>query len=472
MNNLLSSDGYKFSMAEAGAPLRPETFYFSFRRGGMSYNCIDWPSFIQDLLPAAEGNEDIHNGHEVEWLAAFGYPLTGAMQRALAGSVTVSGLPAGSWFFDREPIVSVTGPSFLVSWLEPLLIQAHYRIQVATALMSGESKFVVTCAEQARIIGNIAHSLKRSAKVTFKAEDYVASTRAAAIAITDLIPASRVFEVGMRAATCQEEHALCLGALNELGIHRTSNVALADELRMTPVGTMGHEHIQRWGSDIAAYRAMRDMRVAAPSYLLDTFNTFTSGLPAALLSYQEQPHLFSVRYDSGCKPAQYLQAHAVFQELGDDAPVHIIEDGLRVPDVVLFERLRSYVTKVAPEKQHYGFGGYFVSHHWRHENPYTRDAVSAVYKLSETSGTPRMKFGDAAGLGKRSVPGRPVVWRCLDGAGPLGIVGQEGEQPPPGYMVLTGNPDTRTAPRPPRDDTTQTLSPETEALVAAVKATM
>ena len=51
---------------------------------------------------------------------------------------------------------------------------------------------------------------------------------------------------------------------------------------MIPVGTMGHEHVQRWGADAPAFMAMRDMRCGSPSYLLDTFDTMGSGIAAAL----------------------------------------------------------------------------------------------------------------------------------------------------------------------------------------------
>jgi hypothetical protein len=50
-----------------------------------------------------------------------------------------------------------------------------------------------------------------------------------------------------------------------------------------------------------------------------------------------------------------------------------------------------------------------------------------------------MKFGNESGHGKQSVPGRPIVFRRRSGQGPLGIIGQEGESPPPGYFVLTGS---------------------------------
>ena len=59
-----------------------------------------------------------------------------------------------------------------------------------------------------------------------------------------------------------------------------------------------------------------------------------------------------------------------------------------------------------------------------------------------------MKFANEAGSGKQSVPGRPVLFRreLPGGTGPVGIVGQEGEQPPSGYFLLTGNAEGRPAP--------------------------
>ena len=52
-----------------------------------------------------------------------------------------------------------------------------------------------------------------------------------------------------------------------------------------------------------------------------------------------------------------------------------------------------------------------------------------------------MKFGDAAGLGKTSVPGKPVIWRRQSGDGPLGIIAQQDESVPPDCVCLTGQPD-------------------------------
>jgi nicotinic acid phosphoribosyltransferase len=243
----------------------------------------------------------------------------------------------------------------------------------------------------------------------------------------------------MRAAVTEEQHIMALEALAKSGISMTSNVAAARELGLTPVGTMGHEHVQRWGEDLAAFRAMRDMRLGVPSYLLDTFDTIRSGIPRAIQVMRERPHPCSIRYDSGDKFAQYMYAHGEFTRAGL-APMHILEDGLDLEATRKFEHLREF-TGLAPEAQLYGYGGHFIAR--SSQNPLTRDKVAAVYKLGQTSGEARMKFGNEAGLGKRSVPGRPVVWRRLRGEGPLSTIGQHGETVPEDYLCVSGNPDAR-----------------------------
>ncbi len=90
-----------------------------------------------------------------------------------------------------------------------------------------------------------------------------------------------------------------------------------------------------------------------------------------------------------------------------------------------------------------------------------------------------MKFGNEAGLGKRSVPGCPVIWRRLRGAGPISIIGQSGEDVPDDYLCISGNPEARKqlnlvkteagleAPDAPAPK--YLLSPETRALEAALE---
>src|SRR5688572_28999629 len=140
--SLLMTDGYKFSMAEAGWPLRKETFYWSHRRGGPQVLPFDARAEVAALLPAVDEGE-------LEWLAENGYECGPGLKAALAkhAAVTVHALPKGSVFYPREPIVSATGPSALVSWLEPLVLTWNWRVQVASAARFAPEQLPAAVAE-------------------------------------------------------------------------------------------------------------------------------------------------------------------------------------------------------------------------------------------------------------------------------------------------------------------------------------
>ena len=128
MAPLLATDGYKLSMAEAGWPLRDETFYFTFRRGGAQVVPFDVDRMVRSLLPSAVTEDDYTYLAENEY--GMGMAFKAAMRRQDASAFIAA--PKGTWVLPREPILTVSGASALVSWLEPLVLQAHYRIQLAT----------------------------------------------------------------------------------------------------------------------------------------------------------------------------------------------------------------------------------------------------------------------------------------------------------------------------------------------------
>lgn len=441
-SSVLATDAYKFSMAQAGFPLRRETFYLSFRFGGFHHIPFDLGATVRAMTAALHPSAE-----ELAFAHQHGYGFSNAMEAAMAdpGALEIDAVPQGSWVYEREPILTVTGPSFLLSWLEPTLLWLNYPIQLATALRApgpiDPAITTATCKEHAEIIESMAAQLNMSERVKVTREDdaYRQGVHARVRSLVEAVggDASRIFEVGMRSAVCMEQHRVALEACREEGIIRTSNVHLARELGMVPVGTMGHEHVQRWGADLPAFRAMRDSRVGVPSYLLDTFDTMGTGIVAAIKVMREREHACAIRYDSGNKFIQYLHASELLREAGLQ-PAHVLEDGLDDAATRRFESLREF-TGWPAEKQLYGFGGFIVGKPMT--NPLTRDRVSAVYKLSETVGEPRMKFGNASGSAKRSVPGRPVVWRRLRGEGPLGITGQAGEPVPDNYVCLSSNPE-------------------------------
>lgn len=437
MRSILETDGYKFSMAEAGWPLRQETFYYSHRRGGAAVMPIDVKGFVKSLLPGFHPN-DYQFLEKNEYAPGIGTRAA----YALHDQVKVRAIPKGSVFYPGEPAFSVTGPSALVSWLEPLLLQLNFQIQVATLACSDPQAFERemrkrNSAHEVLLIKEILEQIgKRPPPMDGCPDEYVDHVAQIASELVRIVgDPNRIFEVGLRSTSTMETHLLALYGCKKAGISRTSNVFGAMKGSMIPVGTMGHEHVQRYGDDESAFRAMRDRRPFRSSYLLDTFDTFLKGIPAAFKVMAEQPRLGdSIRYDSGDKIAQYLFAVSRARDLGLD-PVHILEDGFNAEQTIRFETLREQVG-VKADHQFYGYGGFLVSGF----GTLTRDRVAAVYKLSQTGGKAVMKFGNEAKGGKMSIPGRPVLWRRIGAPGdmPRGVIAQEGEDfSSQGYELLT-----------------------------------
>jgi nicotinic acid phosphoribosyltransferase len=437
--SLLMTDGYKFSMAEAGWPLRKETFYWSHRRGGPQLLPFDAEAEVRALLPYPEPED-------LAWLEEHGYGCGPAFKAAMErhAAVTVNALPKGSVFFPREPIISVTGPSALVSWLESLLLTWNFRVQVATVATFAPEQLaaavgVVTCERQRELTLEALDAVGvRPPEIIVEPDAYRERVHLRARELVSVVhDPSRIFEVGFRSCSCPEQHLIALEGCKQAGVMRTSHVWGARERGMVAMGTMGHEHVQRYGSDDAAFRAMTERRPSRVSYLLDTYDTLRSGIPAAYALIAERPGEHdSIRYDSGDKEAQYRAAAALAKERGI-RPVQILEDGFDLEQTRRFEELRREVGWEQQE-QVYGYGGYLVA--GTSGSPLTRDRVQAVYKLSQTGHRPTMKFGNESGAGKQSIPGRPVLFRrSSGGTGPIGVVGQEGEVAPKGYSLLSGS---------------------------------
>ena len=452
--SLLATDGYKFSMAEAGWPLRTETFYYSHRKGGPQVLPVDVAAFVRSLLPEPVAED-------YRYLAEHSYEMGAGFKAAIVQTNTlqIHTLPRGAVFYDREPVFTVTGPSAVVSWLEPLVLMLHYRIQVASR---AEEVRVVTCERQREIVRETLDAVGLpSPAIDVDSDGYYRRVLTTAKALVEAVKnPDRIFEVGMRSASCLEQHEIALRACREAGIQRTSNVLLARTLGMIPVGTMGHEHVQRYGADEPAFRAMRERRPGRSSYLLDTYDTIRSGIPAAFTLIREDPDRGdSIRYDSGDKEKQYRIAVELAKRQGI-RPVMILEDGWDLELTRRFEVLREEVGW-KPEEQFYGYGGYLVSA--TAPGTLTRDRVAAVWKLSQTGSTATMKFADDVNRGKESVPGRPVLWRRMQGGGPTGIIGQEGEAVPAGYEPWGSGP---ADPK-----YTLELSPETQTLQTKLRRT-
>lgn len=438
----VSTDAYKYSMAQAGFPLRRETFVFSFRRGDPQLIPFDLKRVIRRLVEATSSARiaarDYDTGAVFGMLRACRYGTTVGMDAALKGpdaDLEVWAPPVGSVVLPTEPLATITGQSFPLSILEPTILMLHTPIQWATALYLGgfPPEVTATCAEEKLLIEAVAAVVGRSITVTVDSGGYQRRVEEhTAAVIKACVDPARVFEVGLRGAACPAQHLLALAAAQEAGLLTTSSTWGANRLGLAPVGTTGHEHQQRWGSDLAAFTALTDMRPGMPSYLFDTYDAHRIGIPSAIEATRRLGRDVVVRFDSGDTEKQLRQLLA--SDVADRMSF-IFEDGLTPAKITKLEELGETLG-VATDRRRYGVGGYLIAA--PSASPYDRDRVSAAYKLSETGRRPTMKW--SASDGKASLPGRPVIFRRLpimpSGLFTTGIIGQAGEHPPRGYVEI------------------------------------
>mgnify|MGYP002629627124 CR=1 FL=1 len=403
----LLTDAYKWAMVQAGFPLRRETFVLSFRKGGPLYVPCDLSEVIRGFCPR------MPDAKETGFLVANGYGPTPAMLQALGGDLDIWTAPKGSLVYPGEPVAVITGPSFLVSWLEPLVIMLHFPLQVAAAMLNGKRSFIACCDDEAAIIQFVADCLGiDDVKIPL---DQGYAGRVARIVRglwKELDGLDRAFEVGMRAATCMQQHRIALVECRKQGLNKTSNVKLAYDLYMIPVGTTGHEHQQRWGNDYDGYRAVRDTRPEPPSYLFDTFDPINKGIPAAIevMSEKDVHRRCTVRFDDFPALEQHLTMFVKAEGKSETRPNYIFEDGYNLTKTRFTEDLCTKLG-VAKSRTGYGYGGAIVSA--ASLSPYGRNAVAAVYKLSMTGTRPVMKFSGHPS--KQSIPGKPCILRRSKG---------------------------------------------------------
>ena len=404
-NSPLATDGYKFSMAQAGFPLREEVFYLHFRKGGPLFIPFDFEAVIQELRPR------LPTSAENSFLQTHGYGLTHAMERALLGDLEVYTQPKDTWAMANEPVLTLKGPSFLVSWFEALVIAFHFPMQVATAIYKGARTFYASCEDERAIIHLVADQLGISVEVNLGEdglETYPLEILGRIDTLREAVDLDRVFEVGTRAMSCMQQHWKALQVCKEQGIHRTANVQLAYDLYMIPVGTTGHEHQERHGRDVDGFRAVRDQRPEPPSYLFDTYDPMNEGIPSAIKVIAEDPKRpCSMRFDSGDQESQLARILRLLKGVkGAQMPMFLFMDGYNASRVREMEEFCTKTLSVPVEasRRHYGLGSYLVS---SSENRYTRDCVAMVYKLCQSGSKPVKKYSGTPG--KESLAGDPQL---------------------------------------------------------------
>ncbi len=109
---ITATDGYKFSMAEAGAALRAEILYLSHRKGGRDgwhYMPVDAEAYLRSELPTP-------NDEDYNYLREHSYEVGASFRKAFSNiKMKVTSVPKGSWFYNREPAVVAQGTSAVVT---------------------------------------------------------------------------------------------------------------------------------------------------------------------------------------------------------------------------------------------------------------------------------------------------------------------------------------------------------------------
>ncbi len=178
-------------------------------------------------------------------------------------------------------------------WLE--ISYGRSRFKLATLAKTDPKRLpalfgTVTCAAEADIVRETLDATKTPIdwNIVVDEEGYFEHIKARATELVTIVgDPARVFEAGMRAASCIEQHRIAVAAAREAGFLATSNVEVARELGIIAGGTTGHEHTQRHFGDHAAFTAVRDSVAGEVTFLVDTYSTLECGLPTAIEVMQE-----------------------------------------------------------------------------------------------------------------------------------------------------------------------------------------
>ncbi len=176
-------------------------------------------------------------GEDVAWLRHLGWPpeLAGRLA-GLRFTGSVRAVPEGAVVLADEPLLEVTGPLPEAQLLETVLLNAvTYRTVLATK--------ATRCVLAARGRPVVDFSLRRAHGV----------------------------EAGLAAAWA--------GAV--AGFAATSDVAAAQLYGLVPTGTMAHSFVQAFPDEPAAFTAFAEDFPAAPTFLVDTYDT-ARGVGAAI----------------------------------------------------------------------------------------------------------------------------------------------------------------------------------------------
>lgn len=189
------------------------------------------------------------------------------------------------------------------------------------------------------------------------------------------------------------------------GFQSTSNVRAGRDFGIPVSGTMAHSFVQRYDSELAAFRDFADSQPEHCVFLVDTYGTLNSGIPNAIKVGKEMAErgrrLLGIRLDSG--DLAYLSKRA--RRMLDEAGLGYVQ--IAASNQLDEHVIESLLKQGAPIDL-FGVGTRLVT------GP-PDAALDGVYKLAFANGGPRIKVSEATE--KISLPHLKQVFRVLNGDG-------------------------------------------------------
>ncbi|MBN1320674.1 MAG: nicotinate phosphoribosyltransferase [Thermoleophilia bacterium] len=285
--------------------------------------------------------------------------------REFRPTCSIEAVPEGTVVFPHEPILQVEGPLIEAQLLETAVLNTlNYQTLIAT----------------------------KAARIRLACGD------------------DNLVEFGLRRAHGPDGALSGSRAAYIGGADSTSNMLAGKAFGIPVQGTHAHSWVMSFENEVDAFRAYAAC-YQEPIFLLDTYDTLTSGLPNAVTVFKElraagravRP---AVRLDSGDLARLSKAAHRMFAEAG-------FEDPLIVASNELDEDLIADLKRQGAPINSWGVGTHLIT---SSDHP----ALGGVYKLvavgeNGAAWEPRIKL--SSNPGKMTDPGRKRVVRYYDGAG-------------------------------------------------------
>ncbi len=185
------------------------------------------------------------------------------------------------------------------------------------------------------------------------------------------------------------------------GFDATSNVRAGRDYGIPVSGTMAHSFIQRYDTEIRAFRDFAKVRPHDCVLLVDTYNTLKSGVPNAIIVGKEMEktgnRLKGIRLDSG--DLAWLARES--RKMLDDAGLDYVK--IAASNQLDEKVIESLLNQNAPIDL-FGVGTNLVTGQ-------PDGALDGVYKLAYSNKEPRLKLSES--IEKINLPGRKQVYRLL-----------------------------------------------------------